>query len=117
MNFSVYTHETMPERWHFSGQPHIAPIYLVPDLGWLLTDHVSATSCAVTNVKDEWDTYGLTVKGAHGFDNAFPEMHAVFFTDGPAAERMKANAGKHKDKWLSTSPAVMKRASSVPVLC
>lgn len=41
MNFSMYTPKTMPERWHFSHGPRIAPIYLVPDLGWIMTDHVS----------------------------------------------------------------------------
>lgn len=41
MNFTTYTPATMPERWHFSHGPRIAPVYLVPDLGWILTDHVS----------------------------------------------------------------------------
>jgi hypothetical protein len=41
-SFAVYTHDTMPERWHFAHADHIAPVYLVPDLGWLLTDHVSS---------------------------------------------------------------------------
>jgi hypothetical protein len=40
-SFSVYTHETMPERWHFEG-PRVAPVYVVPDLGWVVTDHVSS---------------------------------------------------------------------------
>lgn len=42
-NFTVYTPQTMPERWHFSHGPRIAPVYLVPDLGWIITDHVSRT--------------------------------------------------------------------------
>jgi len=36
--FSVYTHDTMPERYHFSGNERIAPIYIVPKLGYALTD-------------------------------------------------------------------------------
>lgn len=36
-----YTHATMPERWHFNATDRIAPIYVVPHLGWALTDHVS----------------------------------------------------------------------------
>ena len=39
--FAVYTHETMPERWHFTGTNRIAPIYVVPKLGWAITDNVS----------------------------------------------------------------------------
>jgi predicted AlkP superfamily pyrophosphatase or phosphodiesterase len=26
--FSVFTHETMPQQWHFSGNPRIAPVRL-----------------------------------------------------------------------------------------
>jgi hypothetical protein len=36
--FSVYTHETMPERYHFSYNERIAPVYVVPKLGYALTD-------------------------------------------------------------------------------
>ena len=41
--FDVYTHETMPTRYNFSNQIHhqrIAPIYVVPKIGYVLTDHV-----------------------------------------------------------------------------
>lgn len=36
----VYTAETMPERFHFNPRNNgrIAPIYIVPKLGWTLTD-------------------------------------------------------------------------------
>lgn len=39
-SFAVYTRETMPKRWHFEHGDRVAPIYLVPALGWVLTDHV-----------------------------------------------------------------------------
>jgi len=35
--FDVYTHETMPERYHFSNNPRIAPIYIIPKYGYALT--------------------------------------------------------------------------------
>ena len=35
--FDVYTHETMPERYHFSNSPRIAPIYIVPKYGYALS--------------------------------------------------------------------------------
>lgn len=44
LNFTTYTPATMPERWHFSHGPRIAPVYLVPDIGWIITDHVSSDS-------------------------------------------------------------------------
>ena len=35
--FHVYTHDTMPERYHFSHNERIAPIYVVPQLGYALS--------------------------------------------------------------------------------
>ena len=36
--FSVYTKATIPGRYHFSHSERIAPIYVVPKLGHLLTN-------------------------------------------------------------------------------
>ena len=38
--FDVYTHQTMPQRWHFVNNPRIAPIYVVPRMGYVLTDRL-----------------------------------------------------------------------------
>lgn len=37
----VYTAKTMPGRFHFNpmNNPRIAPIYIVPRIGWALTNH------------------------------------------------------------------------------
>lgn len=35
--FDVYTHDTMPERYHFSHHERIAPIYVIPKIGYVLT--------------------------------------------------------------------------------
>lgn len=35
--FEVYTHETMPQRYHFTHNERIAPIYVVPKIGHVLT--------------------------------------------------------------------------------
>lgn len=35
--FDVYTHDTMPARYHFAGHPRIAPVYVVPRIGYSLT--------------------------------------------------------------------------------
>lgn len=35
--FNVYTHETMPQRYHFTNNDRIAPIYVVPNVGYALT--------------------------------------------------------------------------------
>ena len=38
--FDVFTHDTMPRRYHFAGNERIAPIYVVPKVGYALTDRV-----------------------------------------------------------------------------
>ena len=38
--FEVFTHDTMPERWHFANNERIAPIYVVPKVGYALTNRV-----------------------------------------------------------------------------
>ena len=35
--FDVYTHETMPQRYHFAYHDRIAPIYVIPKIGYVLT--------------------------------------------------------------------------------
>lgn len=35
--FNVYTPKTMPERYHFAHSPRVAPIYVVPNMGFVLT--------------------------------------------------------------------------------
>ena len=35
--FSVFTHDSMPERYHFANNDRIAPIYVVPKIGYVLT--------------------------------------------------------------------------------
>ena len=35
--FDVYTRENMPERYHFSDNERIAPIYVIPKIGYALT--------------------------------------------------------------------------------
>ncbi|SRR5258707_4786529 len=37
--FNVYTPETMPERYHFAHSARIAPIYVIPNIGYILTTH------------------------------------------------------------------------------
>jgi len=89
--FDVYTHNTMPQRWHFANNERIAPIYVVPKEGYALTDHIENGS-------------GMN-KGNHGYDNAQPSMHAMFVAHGPFSAVVKAveqssNGGIFK-RWLS----------------
>jgi hypothetical protein len=45
--FSVYTHETMPERFHFSNSPRIAPIWILPNIGYALTNRKEVSEATI----------------------------------------------------------------------
>ncbi|KAL1675125.1 alkaline-phosphatase-like protein [Schizophyllum commune] len=74
--FDVFTHETMPERWHFAGIDRIAPVYVVPKMGYALTTHEEGED-------------GMS-KGNHGYDNREQAMHAMFVAHGPFTAVVKA---------------------------
>ncbi|OCF30505.1 type I phosphodiesterase/nucleotide pyrophosphatase [Kwoniella heveanensis BCC8398] len=98
--FAVYTHETMPERWHFSHGHRIAPIYIVPKVGWAITTHHEHF------VVFEGD---YQPKGNHGYDNASPEMQAIFFAQGPIAESLRmASTQDGSSDMISLDPPIMK---------
>ncbi|HEY8003410.1 MAG TPA: ectonucleotide pyrophosphatase/phosphodiesterase [Phenylobacterium sp.] len=60
----------IPARLHYGRNPRVAPIFCLPETGWLLTTH---------------DFHSKEpMLGDHGYDNASPEMAAVFVANGPA---------------------------------
>jgi len=95
--FDVYTPETMPERYHFARNKRIAPIYIVPKIGYALTTLAQGDS-------------GVN-KGTHGYDNDEPSMYAMFVAHGPFSSVVKAthqgSVLPNKNKgWHSTSDDV-----------
>ncbi|EIW74717.1 Phosphodiest-domain-containing protein [Coniophora puteana RWD-64-598 SS2] len=87
--FEVFTHETMPERYHFSNNYRIAPIYVVPKEGYALATHSEDTT--------------LMSKGNHGYDNENPSMHAMFVAHGPFSFDAKATSlsSRSAEAWHS----------------
>ncbi|GAA5874588.1 hypothetical protein JCM1840_002238 [Sporobolomyces johnsonii] len=80
--FDVYTQKTMPDKWHFTGNERIAPIYCVPWPGWAITSRHEL----------EVEMGGkYKVKGNHGYDNDDPSMHTVFVAHGPFANQLKTS--------------------------
>ncbi|RPA82573.1 Phosphodiest-domain-containing protein [Ascobolus immersus RN42] len=79
--FSVYTRETMPERFHYSNNERIAPVIIVPEPGWIIT----------TREEHPDETQPYDPVGVHGYDNLHPLMRSLFIARGPAFER----AGLH----------------------
>ena len=67
---------SMPSRWHFSNNERIAPIWIVPDVGWVC---VTKDEYPPDNMPEG----GYHPKGVHGYDNLAKEMRAVFVGWGP----------------------------------
>jgi predicted AlkP superfamily pyrophosphatase or phosphodiesterase len=75
-SWKVYLRDVdMPKRWHFSNNPRIAPLWLVPETGWTIITKEDRSP----DSKDEYSPRGL-----HGFDNEHPLMRAIFVARGPA---------------------------------
>lgn len=79
-NFEVYLRdENMPERYHFSKNERIAPLWVVPKTGWAI---VHKEDFDVKEAKLKGETYHP--KGLHGYDHEHPLMRAIFIARGPA---------------------------------
>ncbi|KAL8884224.1 MAG: hypothetical protein Q9192_006895 [Flavoplaca navasiana] len=86
-NFEVYLRDhNMPERYHFSNNPRIAPLWLVPKTGWAI---VLAKDFDVKAAKASGEVY--SPRGVHGYDHEHPLMRAIFIAKGPAFPH-KANS-------------------------
>ena len=78
--FDVYLRDKdMPKRYHFQNNPRIAPIWIVPKVGWAI---VTKDEYDVAEMRAEGTTYHP--KGLHGYDHESPLMRAIFVARGPA---------------------------------
>ncbi|KAL6854239.1 Phosphodiest domain-containing protein [Trichoderma novae-zelandiae] len=79
-NFDVYLRDVnMPERYHFSKNDRIAPLWIVPKTGWAIA------------TKEQFDVEDAKAndlvyhpRGLHGYDHEHPLMRAIFIARGPA---------------------------------
>ncbi|KAF5656698.1 ectonucleotide pyrophosphatase phosphodiesterase [Fusarium heterosporum] len=79
-NFQVYLRDVdMPERYHFSKHPRIAPLWVVPETGWAI---VTKEEFDVKEGKKNNLVYHP--RGLHGYDHEHPLMRAIFIARGPA---------------------------------
>jgi len=67
-HLSVWKHGQVPERFHYGTHPRTLDLIVLADSAWTLK-YKSRKG------------YG---KGAHGYDNANTDMHAIFYAMGPA---------------------------------
>lgn len=77
----------MPERWHFSNNARIAPLWIVPETGYaIVTRSEFDVSKAAPGQK-------YSPAGLHGYDNTHPLMRAVFIARGPAFSHLHGSGG------------------------
>lgn len=75
---NVYRKGELPERLHYGTNPRIGEIVILPELG------------VTTYFRPDGLKNAKRLAAGHGFDNAYPEMQAVFKAVGPHFE-----AGRH----------------------
>ncbi|KAF6812665.1 ectonucleotide pyrophosphatase phosphodiesterase family member 1 [Colletotrichum musicola] len=79
-NFDVYLRDVdMPERYHFSTNKRIAPLWIVPKTGWAI---VKREEMDVAQALKDGAVYNP--RGLHGYDHEHPLMRAIFIARGPA---------------------------------
>lgn len=59
--FDVYTHETMPERYHFANNERIAPVYVVPRIGYALTNRNEGDVGMTKGVRSPFRPFHLNI--------------------------------------------------------
>ena len=78
--FDVYRRDyDMPERYHFTENERIAPLWIVPKPGWAV---VTKEEFDVSAESEKGGVYAP--RGLHGYDNEHPLMRAIFVATGPA---------------------------------
>ncbi len=79
-NVEVYLRDVnMPERYHFSKNERIAPLWIVPKTGWAVAPK---SEFNIAEAKENNLVYHP--RGLHGFDHEHPLMRAIFIARGPA---------------------------------
>lgn len=79
-SIEVYLRDVdMPERYHFSQNERIAPLWIIPKAGWAIVDKSEGD---VVEMLKNHDVYHP--RGVHGYDHEHPLMRAIFIARGPA---------------------------------
>lgn len=77
--FDVYTLDTMPERYHFTHNKRIAPLWIIPKTGWAVVERANFDVAAAKASGTIYYPMGI-----HGYDHEHPLMRAIFIARGPA---------------------------------
>lgn len=85
--FQVFLRDdNMPERYHFSNNKRIAPLWIVPEVGYAIAPKHEFDVAAALEKGEIFHPRGL-----HGYDNDHPLMRAIFVARGPAFPHPKGS--------------------------
>jgi len=73
---AIYKKADIPARLHYSDNPLIQPIIGITSLGWTVTTRKYFNSHR-----------HKATGGTHGYDPAYPDMHAIFIASGPSFKK------------------------------
>lgn len=74
-HLQVYWKADVPARFHYDSNPRIPAIVAIADEGWYVTTHAYV------------QRRPFDMRGEHGYDNALPDMRAIFVARGPDFKR------------------------------
>uniref|UniRef100_A0A665USG0 glycerophosphocholine cholinephosphodiesterase n=1 Tax=Echeneis naucrates TaxID=173247 RepID=A0A665USG0_ECHNA len=82
-NMSVYRRQEIPERFHYKGGKFVAPLTLVAEPGWFVSENKASLPYWKNNSLEPtaWQN------GWHGYDNEFMDMRGFFLATGPGFRR------------------------------
>lgn len=72
-HFKIYWKSELPKYYHYSNNPLIGEILIFPEIGW--------------NIVANKNSYIYKVRGNHGYDNNWMDMHGIFLAKGPAFKK------------------------------
>ncbi|KAE8133105.1 alkaline-phosphatase-like protein [Aspergillus pseudotamarii] len=75
----IYTRETMPERYHFTNNDRIAPLWVIPKTGWAVVERPDFDAHSALEKGEVYHP-----RGVHGYDHENSLMRAIFIARGPA---------------------------------
>ncbi|KAI8093108.1 alkaline-phosphatase-like protein [Halteromyces radiatus] len=77
-HYRVFLRQDVPNQYHYSNNDRIAPIVVIPDVGYSFQLHKEFNNTIDGDYRP---------RGIHGYDNQAIEMRAIFMARGPRVER------------------------------
>ena len=89
--FDVYLRDKdMPERYHFTQNKRIAPLWIMAHTGWAIVTKDEYDVAEGQKIDKVYDLHGI-----HGYDNEDPLMRAIFVARGPAFPHQPGSRLEH----------------------